>query len=85
MNELEVSEIQPSSLANVHRVFVGSLSPIKASRKNNKVKYFEGQLSDGRKTVRVISFEPKLRGQMEFRSTIAKVWSRFDELLYKEK
>ena len=60
-----MSEIQPSSSANVHGVFVGGLSPIKPSRKNSEVKYFEGQLSDGRKTVRVVSFDPKLRGEIE--------------------
>ena len=65
MSNLEVSEIQPSSSANVHGVFVGGLSPIKASRKNSEVKYFEGQLSDGHKMVCVVSFEPKLRGQIE--------------------
>ena len=47
MSELEISEIQLSPSANVHGVFVGSLSPIKASRKNSEVKYFEGQLLDG--------------------------------------
>ena len=46
-------------------IFVGPVSPIKTSRNNAKVKYFEGQLSDGSKTVRFVSFEPKLRSQVE--------------------
>ena len=44
---------------------MGNISPIKTSRNNARVKYFEGQLSDGAKTVRFVSFEPKLRPQVE--------------------
>ena len=53
-----------SSSGTVHGV-VGEVSPIKTSRKRNDVKYFEGQFSDGKKTVRLVSFEPKLRGQLD--------------------
>ena len=35
------------------------------SRNNIKVKYFEGQLSDGYKRVKFVSFEPKPRQQIE--------------------
>ena len=31
-------------------------------------RYFEGKLSDGKKTVRMVSFEPKLR------ATVEKAW-----------
>ena len=61
-----MSDVQPSSSsAIVHGVIVGELSPIKASRKSNEIKYFEGKLSDGIKTVRVVSFDPKLHTQFE--------------------
>ena len=54
-----------SSSGTVHGVLVGEVSPIKMSRKRNNVKYFEGQFSDGKKTVHLVSFEPKLRGQLD--------------------
>ena len=46
-------------------MFVGPTSPIKTSRKNVQIKYFKGSLSDGSKAVRFVSFEPKLRPQIE--------------------
>ena len=46
-------------------MFVGPISPIKTSRKNTRIQYFKGSLSDGSKTVRFMSFEPKLRPQIE--------------------
>ena len=54
-----------SSSGTVHGVLVCEVSPIKTSRKRNDIKYFEGQFSDGKKTVRLVSFEPKLRGQLD--------------------
>ena len=39
-----------------HGVLVGELSPMKDSRSTVGVRYFEGQFSDGKKTVRSISF-----------------------------
>jgi len=57
-----VSDLVPST---VEGAFVATLSPIKTSRKNTGVKYFEGQIFDGCKTVRFVSFEPKLRPQIE--------------------
>ena len=53
-----------SSLGTVHGVLVGEVSSIKMSRKRNDVKYFEGQCSNRKKTVRLVTFEPKLRGQL---------------------
>ena len=63
--DLSVSDLVPLTSANVGGVFVGTLSPIKNSRNNTKVKYFEGKLSDGYKTVRFVSIEPKIRPQIE--------------------
>ena len=58
---MEVSDIKPSSSSvAVHGIVVGEVLPIKASRKNCETKYFEGKLTDGRKTVWVLSFDPKL-------------------------
>ena len=48
--------------AKVHGV-VTELSPVKLSRKNQK--YFSGKRTDGKKTIRVLSFEPSLHGAME--------------------
>ena len=59
---MEISGLVPSTSASVEGVFVGPVSPIKTSRSNSKVKYFEGKLSDWAKTV---SVEPKLRRQIE--------------------
>ena len=65
-DEMDVSQlVAPSSSATVHDVFVGDVSPVKTSRKNTSVKYFESQLCDGKKTVRVVSFEPKFRNEIE--------------------
>ena len=60
-----VLQSAPSSAGTVHGVLVGELSSIKMSRKRNDVKYFEGQFSDRKKTVRLVSFEPKLRNQFD--------------------
>ena len=62
---MKVSDLVPSNSANVEGVFVGPISPIKTSRKTVRVQYFKGSLSDGSKTVRFVSFEPKLRPQIE--------------------
>ncbi len=44
---------------------LGPVSPTKCSRTKAEVQFFEGQLSDGKKTVRVVSFEPKLRAEVD--------------------
>ena len=44
---LEISDLTPEGSASVEGVFVRPVSPIKTSNNNTKVKYFEGQLSDG--------------------------------------
>ena len=49
-------------------LIVTQLSPIKESRKNKRIKYFNSQVTDGKKTARAISFDPTL-------------WSAFKESL----
>ena len=58
--EWDASEIEASDSACVHGI-VTDLSPIKKNRKNEAVRYFQGELSDGKKFVRVISFDPSLQ------------------------
>ena len=41
---------------SIHGV-VTELSPIKCSKKNAKVKYFAGKLTDGKKMMRIVSFQ----------------------------
>lgn len=60
---MKVLDIEPSSFsAVVHGTVVGEVSPIKES---SKTEYFEEKLTDGRKTVQVVSFYPKLHAQFE--------------------
>ncbi len=63
--EMEVSELDVSNAATIHGVFVVEVSPVKCGRRNPDVKYFEGRMTDGKKTVSVISFEPRLRTEVE--------------------
>ena len=55
VEEFDVCDIKES------RTAIMQLSPIKRSRKGKSLKYFTGQLSDGKKCMRVISFELSLR------------------------
>ena len=48
----------------VHGV-ITELSPVKVSCKNSEVRYFRRKVSDGVKTIRVVSFEPCLRSKLE--------------------
>ena len=59
-----VSEIQSESGHAAIRGVVTSLSPVKASRKNADVRYFEGKLCDGKKSIRLVSFNSRLRADM---------------------
>ena len=61
--EFDVSEAKECGSAVVHSVVV-EVSPVKKSKKDEKVKYFRGQISNGKESVRVISFQPKLRDAM---------------------
>ena len=61
-----MSDVEPStSTGTFHGVVIGELSPIKTNSKNSAVKYFDGGFGDGKKTVRLVSFDPKLRTQFE--------------------
>ena len=63
---MDVSDVKASTLSGtVHGVVVGELSPVKTSSKNRAVKYFDGRFSDGKKTVRLVSFDPTLRNKFE--------------------
>ena len=59
--DFDVADVEPSSCATVHGMCV-SLSPQKIGKRD--CRYFDGKLSDGKKTIRVISFEPKLHSKM---------------------
>ena len=60
---IDVSDVVTTlDKAKVHGV-VTELSPVKLSRKNQK--YFSGKMTDGKKTIRVLSFELSLHGAME--------------------
>ena len=64
-NEFDISDITPSKSARVHGVVVGQISPIKSSKRDPSMKYFEGNLMDGKKTIRMVAFEPKIRAEIE--------------------
>jgi hypothetical protein len=64
-DDYEVSDIEyPCDKVTIHGM-ITALSPVKASKKNEERKYFNAKLSDGKKTMRVISFAPNLRDQIE--------------------
>jgi hypothetical protein len=62
--EYDVAEIVEEDKATVHGVII-DLLPIKSSKNNPTLKYFNAKISDGRKCARMISFEPKLRPDLE--------------------
>ena len=60
--ELEVSEIgAPCAKATIH----GLVTNLSASKKNDSVKYFNANLCDGKRSIRVVSFSPNIHTQME--------------------
>lgn len=63
--DVNVSEITLCSAATVHGVFIGEISPVKCGKSHPNVKYFDGQFTDGKKAVRMVSFEPKLRTEVQ--------------------
>ena len=63
--DFDVSEVDGTySDVNIHGV-ITDLSPVKVSRKSDKIRYFDGKLTDGKKTMRIVSFEPVLRDGMD--------------------
>lgn len=48
----------------VHGV-VTELSPVVCGKKNAEVGYFTSKLTDSKKMIRLISFEPKLHAEIE--------------------
>ena len=62
---IDVSEVYESKGVTVHSVLVGELSSVKNSHSKAGLLFFEGQLSDGKKTIRMVSFKPKLRGVLD--------------------
>ena len=63
IDEFYLSEVKESASATVHGI-VTELSPLKKSKKDDKIHYFNGHLSDGKTSLRLVSFEPSLRQAM---------------------
>ena len=61
--EFDASKVCKARKAIVHGV-VTRLSSIRNSKRDAKVRYFDGQLADDKGSVRVISFLPSLRQAM---------------------
>ena len=57
--EFDISEIREVSPQAVVRGVITELSPIRDSPSATPVKYFNGKITDGRKTIRLVSFGPK--------------------------
>ena len=51
--DFDVSEIECPADVNIHGI-VMQLSPVKVSRKNDKVKYFDGRVSDGENIMHLV-------------------------------
>lgn len=63
-DEVDLADMHPTKCAVIHGVIVGDVSPVKQSRKGTGVRFFEGNLSDGKEVVRMVSFEPKLHSDI---------------------
>ena len=59
LDEWDVSEMEESEGATVHGVFT-ELSPVKVSRRNASVRYYDGRMADGQKSARLVCFDPAL-------------------------
>lgn len=60
-SQMNMKLLSANSAKAIIRGVITSLSSVKKSKKNDKVKYFNGELSDEKGCVGVISFEPSLR------------------------
>lgn len=63
-NDVHLIDEEVQFGATVHGQLMG-LSPVKSSKRNDSVKYFDGHLSDGKEICRIVSFAPKVRAEME--------------------
>ena len=61
--EFEVGDVRDCGSAIVHGV-VTDLSPVRKSKRDEKVRFFSGQICDSKSSVGVVSFEPALRAAM---------------------
>ena len=64
MEEWDVSETQKSAKACVHGM-VTQLSPVKVSKCNSSVQYFDGKISNANKNIRMVSFDLGVRVTLE--------------------
>ena len=62
--EWDVSEVEESAHATIHGI-VTAVSPVKVSRKDSNLHYFDGRLTDGRSSARIVCFDPSLRSALE--------------------
>ena len=54
LDEWDVSEMEESEGATIHGVFT-ELSPVKVSRRNASVRYYDGRMADGQKSARFLN------------------------------
>ena len=59
LDHLDGSDIKAVLPQAIVRGVITELSPIRDSRSATPVKYFNGKITDGRKTIRLVSFGPK--------------------------
>lgn len=60
LEEWDVSEIKAQDSANIH-FRVTHVSPIKESKRNKKIKYFDSKVTDGKTSARLVSFDHHMR------------------------
>ena len=65
LREYDVSGLNEEVKAAVVHGRVLAVSPIKCSKKNDKMKYFDCSLTDGDNTCRLVSFDPHIRPELE--------------------
>ena len=63
--EIDVSEVKEASSCTTVCGVITTLSPIKVSTKNSQLKYYDGEICDGKKSIRIVSFNSRLRDEME--------------------
>ena len=72
---MDIWEVCESQGTTVHGMVVGELSPVKDSRGKAGVRYFEGQLSDGKKTVQWFLLSSNCEAIWTGLGRAAKEWS----------